>query len=148
LIIRAIRQTFVTKSVPRALCASIVLISSFYSGYVAASQVAANFFVAAMPIGVCISTSLSQVTNASVRVTCQGNQFVSIEPQPGKPFFGTHGGAHRFAFSQRTGVSSGQVDFGQSVTELEAALGQGTITALRVLNLTENDERLELLVSF
>ncbi|NJS35282.1 MAG: hypothetical protein HC765_00765 [Brachymonas sp.] len=49
--------------------------------------------VAQQPRGICISSSLSQVTNAIVRVTCQGNQFVSIEPQPGRPFVGTHGGA-------------------------------------------------------
>ncbi len=96
----------------------------------------------------CVSTSLSQVTNALVRVTCQGNQFVSIEPRAGRPFVGTHGGAYRFAFSQRSGFSGGNVDFGQSVSALEAAIGQGTITALRVLDLSERDERLELLVSF
>ena len=83
-----------------------------------------------------------------MRVTCQGNQFVSIEPRVGRPFPGTHGGAFRFAFSQRSGFSGGNVDFGQSVSALEAAIGQGTITALRVLDLTERDERLEMLVSF
>jgi hypothetical protein len=98
--------------------------------------------------GICVSSTLSLVTNALVRVTCQGNQFVSIEPRDGRPFVGTHGGAHRFAFSQRSGYPSGFVNFGQSVGELEAAIGQGTITALRVLDLTERDERLELLVSF
>jgi hypothetical protein len=98
--------------------------------------------------GVCISTSLSSVTNALVRVTCEGNQFVSIEPRPGRPFIGTHGGAYRFAFSQRSGFANSFVNVGQSVSELEAAIGKGTITALRVLDLTEKDERLELLVSF
>jgi hypothetical protein len=98
--------------------------------------------------GTCISISLSQVTNALVRVTCQGNQFVSIEQREGRPFVGTHGGAYRFAFSQRSGFSDGSVLFGQSVSELEAAIGQGTITSLRVLDLTQRDERLELLVSF
>lgn len=137
-----------TKFPLRILCAGIVFISGFNSGFVAASQVSANFFVAAKPVGMCISSSLSQVTNAIVRVTCEGNQFVSIEPQSGKPFVGTHGGAHRFAFSQRSGFVDGQVSLGQSVGVLEAAIGQGTVTALRVLDLTEKDEKLELLVSF
>ena len=129
----------------RSISLGLALVAPAWS---VAATVSGNFVVTVQLAGICISSSLSQVTNASVRVTCQGNQFVSIEPQPGKPFFGTHGGAHRFAFSQRANGSSGQVDLGQSVTELEAALGQGTITALRVLNLTERDERLELLVSF
>lgn len=117
-------------------------------GWALAATVQGTFVVSVKLEGICTSASLSHTTNATVWVTCQGNQFVSIEPQPGKPFIGTHGGAHRFAFSQRAGLSGVPISFGQSVTELDAAVGQGTITALRVLNLTERDERLELLVSF
>lgn len=113
-----------------------------------AGTASAVFQVTVQPIGICISSSLGRVTNAVVRVTCQGNQFVSIEPREGRPFVGTHGGAYRFAFSQRSGFSGGSVDVGQSASDLEAAIGQGTITALRVLDLTERDERLEMLVSF
>ncbi|MBS7808034.1 hypothetical protein [Variovorax sp. PCZ-1] len=93
---------------------------------------------------ICVSTSLSQQTNALVRVTCQGNQFVSIEQNVARPFVGTHGGAYRFAFSGIGTVPAGLLHPG----ELDHWVGQGTITALRVLNLTERDERLELLVSF
>jgi hypothetical protein len=93
----------------------------------------------------CFSRALSQQTNALVRVTCQGNQFVSIEPQHGKPFVGTHGGTYRFLFNT---THTGRSDSSNLGHLLEDRIGQGTITALRVLDLTETDERLELLVSF
>lgn len=96
------------------------------------------------PTGICISTTLSQQTNALVRVTCQGEQFVSIEPRKGRPFLGTHGGAHRIALTSIKTAPSGWLHPG----ELDPWIGRGTITSLRVLNLTERDERLELLVSF
>lgn len=94
--------------------------------------------------GICISTTLSQQTNAVVRVTCQGGEFVSIEQLNGRPFAGTNGGAYRFSF---TGVKA--VPYGWLASDdLYDWVGQGTITALRILRLTERDERLELLVSF
>ncbi len=95
--------------------------------------------------GLCISSSLSQQTNALVKVTCQGNQFVSIEPRAGRPFVGTHGGAFRFAFSNATPMPPAFLGDGPAIDDW---IGSGTVTALRVLNLTESDERLELLVSF
>jgi hypothetical protein len=93
---------------------------------------------------ICVSSTLSQQTNALVKVTCQGGQFVSIEPREGRPFVGVHGGAYRFAFGRNTAIPA----FLQGDSDSLALGGQGTITALRVLNLTETDERLELLVSF
>jgi hypothetical protein len=96
------------------------------------------------PTGICINTSESNQTNAWVRVTCQGGQFVSIEPRDGGAFVGTHGGAYRYAFSAISAVPAGLL----GTRTLDDWIGQGTITALRVLNLTERDERLELLVSF
>ena len=92
--------------------------------------------------GVCVSSSLSQQTHALVKVTCSGSQFVSIEPQLGKPFVGTHGGAFRFAFTNGVGATNG------SGLESDGSIGAGTVTALRVLNLAEGDKGLELLVSF
>jgi hypothetical protein len=92
----------------------------------------------------CISTSLSQQTNALVKVTCQGGQFVSIEQREGRPFVGVHGGAYRYVFS---GIGSLPADLIRN-GDLDDWIGRGTITTLRVLNLTERDERLELLVSF
>jgi hypothetical protein len=94
--------------------------------------------------GLCISTSLSQQTNALVKVTCQGGQFVSIEQREGRPFVGVHGGAYRYVFS---GIGSLPADLIRN-GDLDDWIGRGTVTTLRVLNLTERDERLELLVSF
>jgi hypothetical protein len=94
--------------------------------------------------GICISASQSVQTNALVKVTCSGGQFVSIEPRDGRPFVGVHGGAYRFAFGRNSAIPA----FLQGDSDSLALVGQGTITALRVLNLTERDERLELLVSF
>lgn len=119
-----------------------------FAGIAGAVSSTAIFNVIVQPVGICISTSLSRVTNATVRVTCQGNQFVSIEPREGRPFVGTHGGAYRFAFSQRSGLPSNLGGVGSGASELEDAVGQGTVTALRVLDLRESDEKLELLVSF
>ncbi len=93
--------------------------------------------------GICLSSTLSEQANAMVKVTCRGHQFVSIEPRPGRPFIGVHGGAFRFTFS---GVLSVGLQQGDSL--LGDWLGNGTVTALRVVNLTQRDELLELLVSF
>ena len=95
--------------------------------------------------GLCISSSLGQQLNVLVKVTCQGNQFVSIEPRAGRPFVGTHGGAFRFAFSNAAPMPPAFLGGGTAVDDW---VGSGTVTALRVLNLTERDERLEMLVSF
>jgi hypothetical protein len=101
--------------------------------------------------GICISSSQSQQTNAWVKVTCQGQQFVSIEPRAGQPFVGTHGGAHRMMVhrfgSQRTRLDRAE-GFAHQRNAIDDWTGSGTITGLRVLDLTEKDERLELLVSF
>ena len=116
-----------------------------------AATVAGSFSVAVNPVGICISSALSQQTNAIVRVTCQGNQFVSIEARPGQSFVGTHGGAHRLAL-YRYGFSGTRPERADGIIGIRGAvddwIGSGTITGLRVLNLTERDERLELLVSF
>jgi hypothetical protein len=101
-----------------------------------------NFVVTVNTAGICTSSTLSQQTSALVKVTCQGGQFVSIEPRDGAPFVGTHGGAYRYTFGRATAIPA----FLQS--ESDSRIGQGTITAMRVLNLTERDKQLELLVSF
>jgi hypothetical protein len=44
----------------------------------------------------CTSETLTEPTNAVVRVVCATSQFVSIAPSPGKPFLGTHDGAFRY----------------------------------------------------
>jgi hypothetical protein len=46
--------------------------------------------------GICVSEPLSEQTHAVFEVTCSSGHFVSLSPQPGRPFVGTHGGAFRF----------------------------------------------------
>jgi hypothetical protein len=110
-----------------------------------AGQASGNFTVMVQPVGVCISTSLSQQTNATVLVTCRGEQFVSIEPRPGSLFVGVHGGAWRF---HMPGNASAIPAFLLASGELQSDIGMGTVTAMRVLDLQQRDQTLELLVSF
>ena len=94
------------------------------------------------PAASCVSESLSAQNNALVRVVCATGQFVSIEPAPGKPFLGTHGGAFRFNMGAGTVTSLGSYNAGNPY------LGTGTITALRIYNANGIDGPLEMLVSF
>jgi hypothetical protein len=92
--------------------------------------------------GFCTSESLSQASNALVTVVCATGQFVSIRPMPGKPFTGTHGGAFRYML--RPGVTTAPVD---SVLPAPYA-DTGTVTSLRVLDVSGQEGILEFLVSF
>ncbi len=94
-------------------------------------------------VGVCVSSTLSAQTNALVKVVCGSDQFVSIEPLQGKPFLGTHGGAHRYVFAPNT-----VIPYALLPGEPDPHTGRGTITSLRVLNVNALHDRLELLVSF
>lgn len=94
-------------------------------------------------VGVCVSSTLSAQTNALVKVVCGSDQFVSIEPLPGKPFLGTHGGANRYVFAPNT-----VIPYALLPGEPDPHTGRGTITSLRVLNVNALHDRLELLVSF
>src|SRR5258706_11884961 len=58
------------------------------------------------PAETCISQSLSDETGALVRVTCPGGVFVSISPQPGARFIGTHGGAYSYYFGTAFGAAN------------------------------------------
>ena len=91
---------------------------------------------------ICTNTTLSERANAIVRVVCGTNHFVNIEPRPGSPFFGTHGGAFRFSFAP--GSPPPSISGGQS----NPYIGAGTVTALHIYNATGSDEPLEFLVSF
>lgn len=95
-------------------------------------------------LNVCTSSSLSQQTNATVKVVCGSGQFVSIEPSLNKSFAGTHGGTYAFNVHQN---APSMATFNSISTTLQG-VGKGTVTALRMLNLNEQDEGLELLVSF
>ncbi len=131
----------------RPMLAHAALASFGASAALAASAIAPFAVTVKLNVsGTCTSTALSQQTRALVQVTCDGGQFVSIEQQPGQAFVGVHGGAYRFAFGGGARAVNGQNTDGSG--ELDLSSNGGTITALRVLDLTERDERLELLVSF
>lgn len=90
--------------------------------------------------GICTSQSHSDATNATVRVLCSNGQFVSIEPAPGRPFAGTHGGAFRYQFGPGHNVAIGD--------PAAIHIGAGTVTALRIVSLHGSRAPLEMLVSF
>lgn len=92
--------------------------------------------------GLCISDTLSAATHATVRVACSSGQFVSIEPAPGQPFLGTHGGAFRYHFGPGTEAQS------VGVGDMRHSLAAGTVTAYQVRELRERAGRLELWVTF
>lgn len=92
--------------------------------------------------GLCTSQTLSQAASAIVRVACATGQFVSIEFDPAKPFFGTHGGAYRFNFAD--GLAKPQDGYGG----INSLLDSGTVTALRILNTGHGSSPIELLISF
>jgi hypothetical protein len=89
--------------------------------------------------GYCISQTLSKATNAIVRVVCGSNQFVSIEPQVGTAFPATHGGAYRFLFEPTSLMSS---------DDPMQYMGAGTITSLHVYRENDQEDTIEMLVSF
>lgn len=95
--------------------------------------------------GVCISSVASQQTGAVVRVVCSSGQVVSIEAAPGTPVIaGVHGGAFRYSFGAGSLLTPG----GALLDSELGFVGLGTVTALRVADLSGRRERLEFLVSF
>jgi hypothetical protein len=91
---------------------------------------------------VCRSEVWSEKTQAEVKVICRTGDFVQIEPTPGKPFLGTHGSAHRFH------MSANALPSGVLMANMDASLGAGTVTSLRVYNISGSDGPLEMLVTF
>lgn len=91
--------------------------------------------------GICTSQSSSSNAQATVRVVCSTGQFVSIEPMPGRPFAGSHGGAHRFSFGPGLALPTLAGSF-------SLGLGAGTITAMRIVHTNGVDGPIEMLVSF
>jgi hypothetical protein len=105
------------------------------------------------PSGLCLSRTLSESTGASVEVACQSAQFVSIAPQPGASFLAVHGGAFRYSITFRTELS--MWDATKTRDDDVAGLGWGTVTALRLYDLTAPEVSdpgwelpLDMLVSF
>jgi len=96
--------------------------------------------------GVCISETLSERTNALVRVVCGTGQFVSITANPNARFLGTHGGAFRFVLSQGNPSSDPQLA-GQGRAN-DFYPGTGTVTSWRVDNVDGSEGPLEVLLTF
>lgn len=92
--------------------------------------------------GLCVSESLSAQSNAVVRVACQSGQFVDISPRPGRPFAGVHGGAFRFSIGPGHWVEASLAGSADSL------LGTGTVTAMRIYRVEDENGPLEMLVSF
>ena len=90
----------------------------------------------------CVSQSLSDATGAIVRVVCKSGQFVSIEPRPGSPFLGVHGGAFRHYFA--SGVPADLRFLGGT----DPWIGPGTVTSIRVKYLEDLDGIVEMQVGF
>ena len=90
----------------------------------------------------CVSQSLSDATGAIVRVVCRSGQFVSIEPRPGSPFLGVHGGAFRYYFAN--GIPADLRYLGDS----NPWVGPGTVTSIRVKYLEDLDGIVEMQVGF
>ncbi|MGY8905494.1 MAG: hypothetical protein ACKVIH_13190 [Burkholderiales bacterium] len=67
---------------------------------------------------------------------------MSIEPVPGQPFVGTHGGAYRFAFGPGAPLSP-LLSGGNTLLG-----GSGTVTGLRLIDISGLESFLEMLVSF
>ena len=93
--------------------------------------------------GVCTSASLSESTGAVVKVVCSSGQFVSITPQPGAPFEGTHGGAYQFYWPVGTESYESALAAGSSVISRS-----GRVTSFRVYSIEHIGDRLDVLVSF
>ncbi len=100
-----------------------------------------NISLLARP-GLCLSESLSQSTGAAVHVVCESSQFVSIDPQPGRPFLGSHGGAFRYFFG------SGEALAAKYSGTPNPFIGAGTVTELRIYSADGPDGPLEVLISF
>jgi hypothetical protein len=96
----------------------------------------------------CINQALSEQTGALVQVVCQSGDFVRIDPDPRRPFVGTHGGAFRYAFmaAGAAGLAPATLDGLASDATLYA--GSGTVTGLHVYNERGDDEQLEILITY
>lgn len=96
--------------------------------------------------GRCTSSALSSATGAVVQVVCQTGQFVSIAPDPSKPFLGTHGAAFRFSVG-----SDGAVMGPWQTAGSDPFAGANSMTAMRIFNDSDNNGGggpVEMLVSF
>jgi hypothetical protein len=96
--------------------------------------------------GVCISQTLSEKTNAVVRVVCGTGQFVSMTANPNVRFLGVNGGAYRYVLSP--GITSPGPQSGSLGLSNDFYPGTGTVTAWRIYNVDGSDGPLEVLLTF
>jgi hypothetical protein len=120
---------------------STLLICSFSFADTKTGSFNVNISMLARP-GLCLSESLSESTGAAVHVVCESSQFVSIDPRPGRPFLGTHGGAFRYLFGSGASLTS---QYGGMPNPF---IGTGTVTELRIFSADSPDAPLEILISF
>ena len=98
--------------------------------------------------GVCISQTLSEQTNAVVRVVCGTGQFVSITANPNSRFLGTNGGAPRFVLSQGSASSGSQIVGQARTNDFYPGTGTVTFTSVLIYNVSGTDGPFEMMVTF
>ena len=98
--------------------------------------------------GVCISETLSEKTNALVRVVCGTGQFVSITANPNARFLGTHGGVPRFVLSQGSARSGSQIVGQGRTNDFYPGTGTVTYTSVLIYNVSGTDGPFEMMVTF
>lgn len=123
------------------LCAPVVA-----SAGTSTSQFAVRFDVRQSQT--CINQTLSEQTGALVRVVCQSGNFVRIDPDPNRPFVGTHGGAFRYAFMAAGAGSDAPVAAADLAGDASMFAGAGTITGLHVYDDGGGDEQLEIQITY
>lgn len=97
----------------------------------------------------CINEALSERTGALVQVVCRSGNFVSIEPQPGRSFVGSFGGAYRYFFNLGSGSVVQVAPNGEGGAVAELYAGYGTVTGVHVFDVaSEPDADLQLLITY
>lgn len=94
------------------------------------------------PPGICTGQTLLQGRGATVNVVCSLGQYVTIEPLVRPPYLFEATGQRRFSFGPSAPLPRSLGG------RLNAQLPVGTVTALRILNVTDLVSPLEMLVSF
>lgn len=94
------------------------------------------------PPGICTGQTLLSGPGATVNVVCSLGQYVTIEPLVRPPFLFGEGGEQRFSFGPGSPLPRSLGG------RLNTLLPTGTVTALRILNVSNLVSPLEMLVSF
>lgn len=120
------------------LLRSLLLIAGLAAaGWARAGEESAEFRVSVHLNQICVSQTLSELTQAEVKVFCPTGQFVQIEAAQGKPFTGSHGAAHRFH------LPASALPPGVLIANADPLLGSGTVASLRIFNLQGDNAPLE-----